>query len=231
MPQIPDPDYSLSESDGEDENSVLVAHNTKMNERIAVPVETSGNSNTRYLPWLFSSPSVLVCFLSSLKISIPLSFTYCAVAVVPVHRVAQFRIHFRSTKFKRCVSNWSPQNHIQTNYCWISNWMEMQPKKAMIMRNSHHRSSQKIHCRPIMTNATIHHRVYRRTKRWPLRMSKVLPRKSPTTTRTRSSAAATTAAQKWWRLGSMAFWKHHQLQPQHHHQWHTKIQRCIRMHR
>lgn len=47
MPQIPDPDYSLSESDGEDENSVLVAHNTKMNERIAVPIETSGNSNTR----------------------------------------------------------------------------------------------------------------------------------------------------------------------------------------
>lgn len=47
MPQIPDPDYSLSESDGEDENSVLVAHNTKMNERIAVPVETSGNSNAR----------------------------------------------------------------------------------------------------------------------------------------------------------------------------------------
>lgn len=27
MPQIPDPDYSLSESDGEDENSVLAAHN------------------------------------------------------------------------------------------------------------------------------------------------------------------------------------------------------------
>lgn len=47
MPQIPDPDYSLSESDGEDENSVLVAHNTKMNEHIAVPAETSGNSNTR----------------------------------------------------------------------------------------------------------------------------------------------------------------------------------------
>ncbi|XP_055314370.1 uncharacterized protein LOC129575241 isoform X23 [Sitodiplosis mosellana] len=45
MPQIPDPDYSLSESDGEDENSVLVAHNTKMNERIAIPAETSGNSN------------------------------------------------------------------------------------------------------------------------------------------------------------------------------------------
>lgn len=41
-------DYSLSESDGEDENSVLVAHNTKMNERIAVPAETSGNSNARY---------------------------------------------------------------------------------------------------------------------------------------------------------------------------------------
>lgn len=49
IPQIPDPDYSLSESDGEDENSVLVAHNTKMNEHIAVPAETSGNSNTRYL--------------------------------------------------------------------------------------------------------------------------------------------------------------------------------------
>lgn len=47
MPQIPDPDYSLSESDGEDENSILLAHNTKMNEHIAVPVETSGNSNTR----------------------------------------------------------------------------------------------------------------------------------------------------------------------------------------
>lgn len=48
VPQIPDPDYSLSESDGEDENSVLLAHNTKMNEHIAVPAETSGNSNTRY---------------------------------------------------------------------------------------------------------------------------------------------------------------------------------------
>lgn len=48
MPQIPDPDYSLSESDDDDENSVLVAHNTKMNERIAVPAETSGNSNARY---------------------------------------------------------------------------------------------------------------------------------------------------------------------------------------
>lgn len=47
MPQIPDPDYSLSESDGEDENSILLAHNTKMNEHIAVPAETSGNSNTR----------------------------------------------------------------------------------------------------------------------------------------------------------------------------------------
>lgn len=47
VPQIPDPDYSLSESDGEDENSVLLAHNTKMNEHIAVPAETSGNSNTR----------------------------------------------------------------------------------------------------------------------------------------------------------------------------------------
>lgn len=46
-PQIPDPDYSLSESDGEDENSVLLAHNTKMNEHITVPAETSGNSNAR----------------------------------------------------------------------------------------------------------------------------------------------------------------------------------------
>lgn len=48
MPQIPDPDYSLSESDDDDENSVLLAHNTKMNEHIpVVPVETSGNSNNR----------------------------------------------------------------------------------------------------------------------------------------------------------------------------------------
>lgn len=46
-PQIPDPDYSLSESDGEDENSVLLAHNTKMNENISVPIETSGNSVAR----------------------------------------------------------------------------------------------------------------------------------------------------------------------------------------
>ncbi|XP_037031721.1 SH3 and multiple ankyrin repeat domains protein 3 isoform X4 [Bradysia coprophila] len=46
-PPIPDPDYSLSESEGEDENSVLVAHNTKMNEHIALmPSESSGNSNT-----------------------------------------------------------------------------------------------------------------------------------------------------------------------------------------
>ncbi|XP_075169810.1 SH3 and multiple ankyrin repeat domains prosap [Haematobia irritans] len=44
-PPIPEPDYSLSESDGEDENSILVARNTKLNEKIAlidVP-ETSGN--------------------------------------------------------------------------------------------------------------------------------------------------------------------------------------------
>lgn len=47
-PPIPDPDYSLSESEGEDENSVLLAHNTKMNEHIALmPSESSGNSNTR----------------------------------------------------------------------------------------------------------------------------------------------------------------------------------------
>lgn len=51
MPQIPDPDYSLSESDDDDdENSVLLAHNTKMNEHIpVVPAETSGNSNNRYI--------------------------------------------------------------------------------------------------------------------------------------------------------------------------------------
>lgn len=50
-PPIPDPDYSLSESDGENENSILLARNTKMNEHIslAMPVETSGNSNTRYV--------------------------------------------------------------------------------------------------------------------------------------------------------------------------------------
>ncbi|XP_036332887.1 PH and SEC7 domain-containing protein isoform X3 [Rhagoletis pomonella] len=45
-PPIPEPDYSFSESDGEDENSILVARNTKLNEKIAlieVP-ETSGNS-------------------------------------------------------------------------------------------------------------------------------------------------------------------------------------------
>lgn len=48
-PPIPDPDYSLSESDGENENSILLAHNTKMNEHIslAMPSESSGNSNTR----------------------------------------------------------------------------------------------------------------------------------------------------------------------------------------
>ena len=48
-PPIPEPDYSLSESDGEDENSILVARNTKLNEKIAlidVP-ETSGNSQAR----------------------------------------------------------------------------------------------------------------------------------------------------------------------------------------
>lgn len=57
IPDIPEPDYSESdgESDGEDENSVLVAHNTKMNERIAVPIETSGNSNTRYVIVINSS--------------------------------------------------------------------------------------------------------------------------------------------------------------------------------
>ncbi|XP_055920404.1 SH3 and multiple ankyrin repeat domains protein 2 isoform X5 [Eupeodes corollae] len=46
-PPIPEPDYSLSESDGEDENSILVARNTKLNEKIALldMPETSGNSN------------------------------------------------------------------------------------------------------------------------------------------------------------------------------------------
>lgn len=50
-PPIPDPDYSLSESDGEDEKSLILAHNTKMNEHItlAMPAESSGNSNTRYV--------------------------------------------------------------------------------------------------------------------------------------------------------------------------------------
>lgn len=49
-PPIPEPDYSLSESDGDDENSIIVARNTKLNEKIDlidVPAETSGNSNTR----------------------------------------------------------------------------------------------------------------------------------------------------------------------------------------
>lgn len=49
-PPIPEPDYSLSESDGENESSILLAHNTKMNEHIsllAMPSESSGNSNTR----------------------------------------------------------------------------------------------------------------------------------------------------------------------------------------
>lgn len=47
-PQIPDPDYSLSESDSEDESSMILARNTKMNEQIGLlPVETSGNSSTR----------------------------------------------------------------------------------------------------------------------------------------------------------------------------------------
>lgn len=46
-PPIPEPDYSLSESDGEDENSILVARNTKLNEKIALldMPETSENSN------------------------------------------------------------------------------------------------------------------------------------------------------------------------------------------
>lgn len=35
-PPIPEPDYSLSESDGEDENSILVARNTKLNEKISI---------------------------------------------------------------------------------------------------------------------------------------------------------------------------------------------------
>lgn len=47
-PPIPDPDYSLSESDGETENSILLAHNTKMNEHISMPpAENSGNSHMR----------------------------------------------------------------------------------------------------------------------------------------------------------------------------------------
>lgn len=49
-PPIPEPDYSLSESDGENESSILLAHNTKMNEHISLlsmPSESSGNSNTR----------------------------------------------------------------------------------------------------------------------------------------------------------------------------------------
>lgn len=47
-PPIPDPDYSLSESDGETENSILLAHNTKMNEHIGMPpAENSGNSHIR----------------------------------------------------------------------------------------------------------------------------------------------------------------------------------------
>lgn len=50
VPQIPDPDYSLSESDSEDESSMILARNTKMNEQIGLlPVETSGNSSTRYV--------------------------------------------------------------------------------------------------------------------------------------------------------------------------------------
>lgn len=49
-PPIPEPDYSLSESDGENESSILLAHNTKMNEHISAlppPSESSGNSQTR----------------------------------------------------------------------------------------------------------------------------------------------------------------------------------------
>lgn len=55
-PPIPDPDYSLSESDDENENSILLAHNTKMNEHISLttmPSESSGNSNTRYTFFFF----------------------------------------------------------------------------------------------------------------------------------------------------------------------------------
>lgn len=53
-PPIPDPDYSLSESDGEDneENSIMLARNTKYNaknlsEIPPQPIENSGTSNTR----------------------------------------------------------------------------------------------------------------------------------------------------------------------------------------
>lgn len=47
-PPIPDPDYSLSEdeSDGDDENSILVARNTKLNEKIAL-IDVPDNANAR----------------------------------------------------------------------------------------------------------------------------------------------------------------------------------------
>lgn len=43
-PPIPDPDYSLSESDGETENSILLAHNTKMNAQIGGPASVENRS-------------------------------------------------------------------------------------------------------------------------------------------------------------------------------------------
>lgn len=48
-PPIPEPDYSLSESDGEDENSILVARNTKLNEKIALIDVNENNNNNRYV--------------------------------------------------------------------------------------------------------------------------------------------------------------------------------------
>lgn len=48
-PPIPEPDYSLSESDGEDENSILVARNTKLNEKIALIDVNENSTNNRYV--------------------------------------------------------------------------------------------------------------------------------------------------------------------------------------
>lgn len=98
VPQIPDPDYSLSESDGEDENSVLLAHNTKMNEHIAVPAETSGNSNTRY----FTKNSRNAFSSSNSYGNLHFCFSF---SVAVVRDPAQCRTRSVLMKYKKCASN------------------------------------------------------------------------------------------------------------------------------
>lgn len=52
-PPIPDPDYSLSESDGETENSILLAHNTKMNAQIGGPPSNENSGNNSHNRFVF----------------------------------------------------------------------------------------------------------------------------------------------------------------------------------